>query len=83
MNGERIDDASPAAMRRIRGRRIGMVFQDPLTSLNPLLPIGEQIAETVRTHLDVSPIRGAAAGRGGARGGGNTLGRREDRLLSP
>ena len=54
LNGERIDDASPAAMRRIRGKRIGMVFQDPLTSLNPLLPIGEQIAETVRTHLDVS-----------------------------
>ena len=54
LNGERIDDASPAAMRRIRGKRIGMVFQDPLTSLNPLLPIGEQIAETVRAHLDVS-----------------------------
>ena len=54
LNGERIDDASPAEMRRIRGKRIGMVFQDPLTSLNPLLPIGEQIAETVQTHLDVS-----------------------------
>ena len=54
LNGERIDDASPSAMRRIRGKRIGMVFQDPLTSLNPLLPIGDQIAETVQTHLGAS-----------------------------
>ena len=39
-----------AAMRSIRGARIGMVFQDPLTSLNPALRIGAQIAETIRAH---------------------------------
>jgi peptide/nickel transport system ATP-binding protein len=38
-------------MRKIRGRKIGAIFQDPLTSLNPLYTIGEQIVETIRTHL--------------------------------
>jgi peptide/nickel transport system ATP-binding protein len=41
-------------MRRIRGRRIGAIFQDPLTSLNPLYTIGAQLVETILTHLDVS-----------------------------
>jgi peptide/nickel transport system ATP-binding protein len=41
-------------MRKIRGRKIGMVFQDPLTSLNPLYKIGDQITETILTHLPVS-----------------------------
>ncbi len=50
LHGERIDDLSPARMRRIRGRRIGMVFQDPLTSLNPLFTIGEQLVETITAH---------------------------------
>ena len=54
LRGRRIDGLSPREMRRIRGRGIGMVFQDPLTSLNPLLPVGDQIAETVLEHLDVS-----------------------------
>ncbi|MGF1551288.1 MAG: ABC transporter ATP-binding protein [Paracoccaceae bacterium] len=53
LGGERIDDLPPRQMRRVRGRRIGMVFQDPLTSLNPLLTIGEQLIETIRTHLRV------------------------------
>lgn len=42
------------ALRQTRGRRVAMVFQDPLASLNPVLAIGEQIAETVRVHLPVS-----------------------------
>jgi peptide/nickel transport system ATP-binding protein len=54
LKGERIDTLSPEALRRIRGKRIGMVFQDPLTSLNPLFTVARQITETIRTHMDVS-----------------------------
>ncbi|AWB33861.1 ABC transporter ATP-binding protein [Orrella marina] len=49
--GRRIDQLSDAQMRLIRGREIGAIFQDPLTSLNPLYTVGHQIAETVTTHL--------------------------------
>jgi len=42
------------ALRQVRGRRIGMVFQDPAASLNPVLTIGAQISETIRAHLPVS-----------------------------
>ncbi|SED67658.1 peptide/nickel transport system ATP-binding protein [Rhizobiales bacterium GAS188] len=54
LEGERIDDLPPRRMREIRGRRIGAVFQDPLTSLNPLLRISDQIVETIMTHEKVS-----------------------------
>jgi len=53
--GRRIDNLPSKAMRRIRGREIGAIFQDPLTSLNPLYTIGRQLVETIRTHLDLSP----------------------------
>jgi peptide/nickel transport system ATP-binding protein len=52
--GQRIDNLPPSAMLDIRGRRIGMVFQDPLTSLNPLYRVGDQIVETILAHLPVS-----------------------------
>ena len=54
LEGKRIDHLKHEDLRRIRGRRIGMVFQDPLTSLNPLYPIGRQLEETIRTHLALS-----------------------------
>jgi len=54
LNGERIDNLAPEAIRKVRGKRIGMIFQDPLTSLNPLYRVGEQLVETIRTHTDLS-----------------------------
>jgi peptide/nickel transport system ATP-binding protein len=51
LEGERIDNLPPDRMRAIRGRRIGAIFQDPLTSLNPLYTIGRQLVETIQTHL--------------------------------
>ena len=55
LEGKRIDNLPHEALRRIRGRRIGVIFQDPLTSLNPLYTIGQQLEETILTHLDLSP----------------------------
>ena len=49
--GRRIDNLPYEAMRAVRGREIGAVFQDPLTSLNPLYTVGRQLVETIRTHL--------------------------------
>ncbi|MGC0365634.1 peptide/nickel transport system ATP-binding protein [Rhodococcus sp. 27YEA15] len=48
--GERIDSSSDRAWRRIRGARIGLVPQDPTTSLNPVTRIGDQVAEVLRIH---------------------------------
>jgi peptide/nickel transport system ATP-binding protein len=54
LEGSRIDNLPAEALRRIRGRRIGAIFQDPLTSLNPLYTIGQQIVETIQTHLPMN-----------------------------
>jgi peptide/nickel transport system ATP-binding protein len=54
LEGRRIDNLPHEEMRRIRGRRIGVIFQDPLTSLNPLYTIGQQLEETILTHLPLS-----------------------------
>ena len=54
LNGKRIDGLGAEDARRLRGKEIGMVFQDPLTSLNPLLTIGDQLTETILTPLPVS-----------------------------
>jgi oligopeptide transport system ATP-binding protein len=53
-NGEDLQSKSEAEMRKIRGHEIAMIFQDPMTSLNPVITVGEQIAEAVRLHLDLS-----------------------------
>ena len=55
LNGRRIDTLTGHEMRCIRGREIGIIFQDPLTSLNPLYRIGDQLVETIRTHLPLTP----------------------------
>ena len=54
LQGQRIDNLSDDQMRSIRGRRIGAIFQDPLTSLNPLYSIGKQLTETIQTHIPMS-----------------------------
>ena len=51
LEGERIDNLPAEEMRSIRGKRVGAIFQDPLTSLNPLFTIGEQLVETIQVHL--------------------------------
>jgi peptide/nickel transport system ATP-binding protein len=59
LSGTRIDNLPPDEMRKVRGKRIGMIFQDPLTSLNPLYRVSEQLVETIQTHTNLS----AAAAR--------------------
>ncbi len=54
VNGKRIDGLPRKDLRKIRGKEIGMIFQDPLTSLNPLLTIGDQLTETIQEHLKVT-----------------------------
>ncbi len=54
LEGQRIDDLPYEEIRRIRGRRIGAIFQDPLTSLNPLYSVSRQLIETIQTHLPMS-----------------------------
>jgi peptide/nickel transport system ATP-binding protein len=58
LDGRRIDDLPHEEMRRIRGRQIGAIFQDPLTSLNPLYSVGRQLTETIQAHL---PLNAAEA----------------------
>jgi peptide/nickel transport system ATP-binding protein len=60
LEGSRIDNLPPDAMRKIRGRKIGAIFQDPLTSLNPLFTIGRQIVETIQAHLPMNAAQARA-----------------------
>ena len=53
-DGRRIDNLPYEDMRKVRGRHIGAIFQDPLTSLNPLYTVGRQLIETIQTHLPVN-----------------------------
>ena len=54
LEGKRIDNLSNDELRHIRGRKIGAIFQDPLTSLNSLYSVGKQLTETIQAHLPVS-----------------------------
>ncbi|MBX9874384.1 MAG: ABC transporter ATP-binding protein, partial [Beijerinckiaceae bacterium] len=60
LSGERIDNLPDDAMRKVRGKRIGMIFQDPLTSLNPLYRISEQLIETIQVHTDLDATQARA-----------------------
>ena len=52
LEGEDLAALSPARLRGIRGARIGMVFQEPMTALNPLMPVGRQVEEMLEEHTD-------------------------------
>ena len=54
LDGEDLATASPERMRQVRGSEISMIFQEPMTSLNPVFTIGDQIVEAIRTHENVS-----------------------------
>jgi peptide/nickel transport system ATP-binding protein len=54
LDGKRIDNLSREQMRPLRGKQIGAIFQDPLTTLNPLYSVGRQLVETIQTHLPLS-----------------------------
>ena len=54
LSGDRIDNLSEKGMQQVRGRRIGAIFQDPLTSLNPLFKVGDQLVETIRLHTGLN-----------------------------
>jgi peptide/nickel transport system ATP-binding protein len=54
LEGQRIDNLPYEEMRKVRGARIGAIFQDPLTSLNPLYSVSRQLVETIQTHLPLS-----------------------------
>jgi oligopeptide/dipeptide ABC transporter ATP-binding protein len=61
LDGEELTDADDATMRRVRGERIGMIFQDPMTSFNPVYRLGRQIVEAIRAHRgDVSETQAKA-----------------------
>ena len=60
LDGEEIAGLKPSEIRRYRGKRIAMIFQDPMSTLNPVLTIGRQMALAIRAHGDVSPAEIAA-----------------------
>ncbi|NMV12993.1 ABC transporter ATP-binding protein, partial [Vibrio parahaemolyticus] len=54
LDGEKISGLSPEAMRKVRGSKIGFIFQDPMTSLNPLFTVEQQLKETIHANMKVS-----------------------------
>src|SRR5262245_62331577 len=72
LEGRRIDNLPYEEMRKVRGARIGAIFQDPLTSLNPLYSVGRQLIETIQTHLPLSAGEARKRAVGLLTGGGIT-----------
>ena len=62
-DGQDLLQCNEAQMREVRGKRISMIFQDPMTSLNPVMTVGDQIMEVIKTHNKFSPRETAAAAR--------------------
>ena len=60
-NGEDLVKAAEEDMRKVRGEKISMIFQDPMTSLNPVLTVGNQIGEALELHMDLTPEKKAGA----------------------
>lgn len=54
LEGKNVFSYSESEMEKIRGEKVSMIFQDPMTSLNPVIPVGEQIAEVIQIHENVS-----------------------------
>ena len=63
LNGQVISGAPDAALQKVRGRDVGIIFQEPMTALNPVMTIGDQVAETVRLHTGASRKEALAAAR--------------------
>ena len=63
LRGELLTGKSERELRSVRGRELGFVFQEPMTALNPLMQIGDQVAETIRLHRSVSASEAARAAR--------------------
>ena len=60
-NGEDLVKAAEEDMRKVRGEKISMIFQDPMPSLNPVLTVGNQIGEALELHMDLTPEKKAGA----------------------
>ena len=80
-NGEDLLQMSPRRLRELRGNDIAMIFQDPMTSLNPVHSIGKQLVEAVMLHRDVTKKRREAARARAAEGGRDPARRAADRRL--
>ncbi|WP_312147979.1 dipeptide ABC transporter ATP-binding protein [Brevundimonas sp.] len=63
LNGQLVSGAPDAALQKVRGRDVGVIFQEPMTALNPVMTIGDQVAETVRLHKKVSRKEALAVAR--------------------
>ena len=63
LNGQLVSNAPDAVMQQVRGRDVGVIFQEPMTALNPVMTIGDQVAETVRLHKKASRKEALAVAR--------------------